>query len=127
MGLGMQVRVRAYTSLLNMGFEKEVLQESDGAQVQAGQTVTVHCTGTVVESGYQFWSTKDAGQKPFSFTIGQGSVIPAWDEGVLTMNVGEVSIIHATSDYAYGANGFPAWKIPPNADLDFEIEVISSE
>merc|ERR1712107_258549 len=85
-----------------MGFEKEVLQESDGAQVQAGHTVTVHCTGTVVASGNKFWSTKDPGQKPFSFTIGQGSVIPAWDEGVLTMNVGEVSIIHATSDYAYG-------------------------
>jgi hypothetical protein len=24
-----------------------------------------------------FWSTKDAGQKPFTFTIGQGAVIKA--------------------------------------------------
>lgn len=27
-----------------------------------------------------FWSTKDAGQQPFSFQIGQGGVIKAWDE-----------------------------------------------
>jgi peptidylprolyl isomerase len=33
----------------------------------------------------QFWSTKDAGQQPFTFQIGVGSVIKGWDEGVMTM------------------------------------------
>lgn len=36
-------------------------------------------------------STKDPGQKPFTFKIGQGSVIKGWDEGVLGMQVGEVA------------------------------------
>ena len=35
--------------------------------------------------GVKFWSTKDPGQQPFSFNIGLGSVIPAWDEGVMGM------------------------------------------
>ena len=30
-----------------------------------------------------------------------------------------------TPDYAYGAGGFPAWGIPPNATLIFSIEVLS--
>ena len=79
-----------------------------------------------------FWSTKDAGQKPFTFVIGRGNVIKAWDEGVLGagrsllarsllseprnagMTLGEQAKITATPDYAYGAGGFPAWGIMPN-------------
>ncbi|KAG2557947.1 hypothetical protein PVAP13_8NG103300 [Panicum virgatum] len=33
------------------------------------------------------------GQQPFSFNIGLGSVIKGWDEGVMTMQVGEVARI----------------------------------
>jgi peptidylprolyl isomerase len=35
-----------------------------------------------------FWSTKDKGQQPFTFTIGRGQVIKGWDEGVLSMKLG---------------------------------------
>ena len=38
---------------------------------------------------------------------------------------GELSKIHCTPDYAYGAGGFPAWGIMPNSELIFEIEVLS--
>ena len=72
-----------------------------------------------------FWSTRDAGQTPFTFTIGQGAVIPAWDEGVATMRLGERSRITAAPDFAYGAGGFPAWGIQPNSVLIFEIEALS--
>ncbi|XP_039775018.1 peptidyl-prolyl cis-trans isomerase FKBP12-like isoform X1 [Panicum virgatum] len=75
----------------------------------------------------KFWSTKDPGQQPFSFNIGLGSVIKGWDEGVMTMQVGEVARIQCTPDYAYGASGFPAWGIQPNSVLVFEIEVLSAQ
>ena len=34
-----------------------------GGAVSKGSQVTVHATAIVEESGYQFWSTKDAGQQ----------------------------------------------------------------
>lgn len=70
-----------------MGFEKNVLREGTGAQVQKNQNVTVHCTGFGKNRDLKekFWSTKDPGQQPFTFQIGRGQVIKGWDEGVLTM------------------------------------------
>ena len=38
-----------------------------------------------------FWSTKDAGQTPFTFKIGMGQVIKGWDEGVAGMDLGEIA------------------------------------
>ena len=94
-----------------MGYEKTVLREGSGPVPQRGQTVTVHCTGYGKNNDLRvpFWSTKDAGQKPFSFQLGLGRVIPAWDQGVATMKLGEVARITASPDFAYGASGFPAW------------------
>jgi len=54
-------------------------------QPKRGQTVTVHCTGMGKNNDLKqkFWSTKDPGQTPFTFQIGMGKVIKAWDEGAL--------------------------------------------
>lgn len=94
-----------------MGFEKTIIRQGNGVKPARGNTVTVHCTGYGKngDMSLKFWSTKDPGQKPFSFKIGLGQVIKGWDEGVMTMSVGEVARIHCTPDYAYGAGGFPAW------------------
>jgi len=43
------------------------------------------------------------------------------------MMVGESARITATSEVAYGAAGFPAWGIPPNATLLFDIELLKVE
>ena len=77
------------------------MKAGNGAKPVAGREVTVHCTGYGKNGDLSvpFWSTKDPGQKAFSFTIGQGSVIKAWDEGVMTMCVGEVARIKCTPDY----------------------------
>ena len=103
----------------------EVLKEGEGQTVTKGSAVTVHATGTVAESGYQFWSTKDAGQQPFSYKAGVGNVITGWDQGCLGMKVGEVRKLKIPHHEGYGDRGFPAWKIPPKATLIFEIEVLS--
>lgn len=59
--------------------------------------------------------------------MGRREVIPAWDEGLLTMSIGEHARITATSEVAYGAAGFPAWCIPGGATLLFDIELISAQ
>jgi FK506-binding protein 1 len=39
------------------------------------------------------------------------------------MSVGETVILHCSSDYAYGKRG-AGGVIPPNADLDFQVELL---
>lgn len=57
-------------------------------------------------------STQDPGQEPFAFQVGLGQVIKGWDEGVLSMKLGEKARLTCSPDYAYGARGFPAWGYP---------------
>ena len=56
----------------------EILKPGSGPTVSKGDTVTVHATGTVVETDKKFWSTKDAGQQPFKYQAGVGGVITGW-------------------------------------------------
>jgi len=108
-----------------MGVTKTVIKEGSGRTPEAGEKITVHCTGYVKDGFKKFWSTKDPGQKVFSFTVGRGQVIRGWDEGCMQMKQGEEARLEATGDYAYGAGGFLAWGIPPNATLIFDIEILS--
>lgn len=105
----------------------EVIKHGSGGvkTVVAGCRVTVHATGSIKDTGFKFWSTKDPGQTPFEFPAGIGRVITGWDQGVLGMKIGEVRRLEIPSSEGYGPGGFPAWKIPPNATLIFEIEVLS--
>ncbi|GIY08950.1 peptidyl-prolyl cis-trans isomerase FKBP12 [Caerostris darwini] len=107
------------------GVTKEVIRMGAGNPPPRGSTITVHCTGFLADSMKKFWSTRDPGQKPFSFQVGVGSVIRGWDEGCLTMPYGEVARIHIRSDKGYGSQGFPSWGIHPNANLLFEIEILA--
>ncbi|XP_057763623.1 peptidyl-prolyl cis-trans isomerase FKBP12-like [Salvia miltiorrhiza] len=112
-----------------MGVEKELLKPGGGPKPLPGQNVTVHCTGFGKNRDLtkKFWSTKDPGQKPFTFQIGRGQVIKGWDEGVLGMQVGEVARLKCSPDYAYGSSGFISWGIQPNSDLVFDVELLSVE
>ncbi|KAL0214461.1 hypothetical protein P9112_006645 [Eukaryota sp. TZLM1-RC] len=91
---------------------------------QTGAKVTVHYTGTLEDSS-KFDSSRDRGE-PFSFTIDQGQVIKGWDIAVKSMKEGERASFWLHSSVAYGERGSPP-KIPANAPLVFDIELISFE
>eukprot|EP00922_Rhytidocystis_sp_ex-Travisia-forbesii_P009643 GHVS01014098.1.p1 GENE.GHVS01014098.1~~GHVS01014098.1.p1 ORF type:complete len:267 (-),score=81.18 GHVS01014098.1:256-1056(-) len=118
-----------------MGLDKlgyEIIRQGSSSQAVArANRVTVHAIGSVLAAPggnkKKFWSTKDQGSQPFQYTAGVGEVIKGWDEGVLGMKQGEVRGISIPANQGYGASGFPAWGIPPNADLHFEIEVMVIE
>jgi peptidylprolyl isomerase len=93
-----------------------------GESPKPGQNVTVHYTGTL-ENGTKFDSSVDRGQ-PYSFRIGTGVVIKGWDEGIMTMRAGGKRRFIIPPNLGYGAAGSPP-KIPPNATLLFEVELLS--
>ncbi|XP_058959724.2 uncharacterized protein [Pocillopora verrucosa] len=108
------------------GVKKEVIKPGNGRTPHRGATITVNCTGSLnMNPPKKFWSTKDPGQKPFTFQVGLGKVIAGWDEGCMTMSEGEIAKLTIPSHKGYGASGFSSWGIPPNADLLFEIEILS--
>lgn len=43
------------------------------------------------------------------------------------MTVGEVRVLTIPAAEGYGKGGFPAWKIPPGATLEFTLECLSIE
>jgi len=76
----------------------------------------------VCRGGKQFDSSRERGE-PFVFKIGTGQVISCWDQGVAEMSLGERSKLTCSSDTAYGARG-AGGVIPPNADLQFDVELL---
>ena len=62
---------------------------------------------------------------PFSFPLGRGKVIKGWDEGVSTMKEGGKRRLIVPPELAYGANGSPDGIIKPNAELVFDVELVS--
>ena len=103
------------------GLYYQVLKPGTGAVPKAGQTVSVNYSGTLL-SGKQFDSSDKAG-KPIEFPIGQGAVIPGWDEGISLLNKGTRAILLIPSPLAYGPRGAGA-DIPANAPLRFEVELV---
>ena len=103
------------------GLQYADLVVGQGRQAHAGETATVHYTGTLVD-GTKFDSSKDR-NKPFSFRLGAGQVIKGWDEGVEGMKIGGTRKLVIPPQLAYGARGAGS-AIPPNATLLFEVELL---
>ncbi|UXP33917.1 FKBP-type peptidyl-prolyl cis-trans isomerase [Reichenbachiella agarivorans] len=103
------------------GLRYVVTQEGDGPKPTTGDVVIVHYNGTLMDST-KFDSSYDRNQ-PFEFPLGQGRVIPGWDEGIALLNVGSKATLFVPSALAYGPRG-AGGIIKPNAILKFEVELI---
>lgn len=102
----------------------EDIKKGSGEEVQSGDYVVIHYTGTL-KDGTKFDSSYDRGT-PFKTRIGVGAVIDGWDMGVIGMKVGGKRKLTIPSPLAYGDSGIPD-VIPPKATLFFEVELISKE
>lgn len=110
-----------------MGVEREVIREGDGTTFpKKGDTVHMAYTGWLYDEsktdkrGKEFDSSLQRGD--LVTQIGVGRVIKGWDDGITTMSLGEKATLTISSDFAYGARGFPG-AIPPNASLIFDVEL----
>lgn len=103
------------------GLQYYDFEVGEGETPETGQIVAVHYTGWLTD-GTKFDSSLDRGE-PIQFPIGQGRVIPGWDEGVGSMTVGGKRQLVIPSELAYGEQG-AGGAIPPGATLIFEVELL---
>lgn len=102
--------------------------------VKKNDAVSIQYTGWLAD-GTKFDSSRDR-NTPFDVTIGQGQVIPGWDEGVPGMKVGGIRRLTIPAALGYGDQGAPQGcgtasgqpcTIPPGATLVFLIELVADK
>ena len=99
------------------------LTTGKGAAVKSGDCLVMKYYGTLATTGAVFDEdfSKPTGLK---FQIGQGQVIPGWDQGILGMKAGGVRRLVIPAALAYG-NQSPSPSIPANSALVFVVKLIS--
>jgi FKBP-type peptidyl-prolyl cis-trans isomerase FkpA len=107
-------------------FSQMDLRLGAGEAAVTGNLLTVTYTGwlydasQISEKGPTFDSS--VGRDPFTFTLGAGSVIAGWDQGLVGMKVGGLRRLVIPPSLAYGQGR--VGPIPPNATLLFEVELL---
>ena len=103
------------------GLVYQSLTEGTGASPAARYTVRVHYRGYFPDTGKEFDSSIARGQ-PIDFPL--NGVIPCWTEALQKMKVGGKAKLTCPASIAYGSRG-AGGVIPPNATLNFDVELIS--
>ena len=95
-----------------------------GQTAAAGSSVAVQYVGVSYSTGKVFDASWNRHQS-FSFMLGQGQVIPGWDQGVAGMKVGGRRELIIPPSLAYGANPPPGSGIATNETLIFIVDLVS--
>jgi FKBP-type peptidyl-prolyl cis-trans isomerase len=93
---------------------------ADGVSPTASDEAEVFYEGRFNAGGPAFDSAFQRGQ---SATFGVGRVVPGFSEALQLMKPGDHWIVYLPSKLGYGPEG-KGDRIPPNADLVFEIELV---
>lgn len=95
-------------------------KEGKGENAKAGDTVSVHYTGTLLD-GTVFQSSRET--EPISFVLGQGQVMQGWEEGIALFKKGGKGKLFIPSPLAYGPQS-RGEVIKPYSILVFDIELV---
>ena len=113
--------MKATMQKTSSGLYYKITKTTDGIAPKAGDQVSVHYAGKLVD-GTEFDSSFKRNQ-PIDIPIGMGQVIKGWDEGILLLKEGETATFLIPSDLGYGTQG-AGGVIPPNAWLIFDVELV---
>ena len=108
-----------------------VNKKGNGPTVAVGREVTISYTGRLLD-GTIFDSSNEtdcaaAGMpchEPLTYVVGQMSLIPGWEEGVMGQPAGSKLQLIIPSAMGYGPQG-AGQQIPPYSPLVFDIEILS--
>ena len=95
--------------------------EGSGAAPSTNGRVTVHCTGWLVNKT-KFYSSRDDGKPISNHPVTQ--FVKGFTEGLRTMKAGGKRWLVIPGDLGYRRAGNPRAKIPPDATLIFEVELV---
>ena len=102
-------------------YTEKRLGQGDGC-VMLRSNVVIEYTGRLAVSRVVFDRSKDGA--PLQFMVGADAVVEGFEDGVLGMKLGGERTIHVPAEFGYGAEGFKACKIPPNASLEFDVKLV---
>lgn len=105
------------------GLEVTDISVGEGQEATAGNRVSVHYVGVSYSTGEEFDASWNRGQ-PLQFPLGQGHVIPGWDQGVAGMRVGGRRKLVIPPHLAYGDRG-AGNVIKPGETLVFVVDLVS--
>lgn len=111
---------RAEVHTTPSGLQYEIVKQGDGPRPTAGDSVTMHYTGKLID-GTVFDSSEERGE-PATFGVTQ--VIPGWVEALQLMKAGSKWRLFIPSQLAYGPQGTPGGPIGPDSTLIFDVELI---
>lgn len=105
------------------GLEYVILESGpeDGASPTPGQYVAAYYEGRLDSDGTVFDSAFQRGE---AAVFPAGRLIPGWVEVLQLMKPGDRWLVHVPADLAYGEAGTPDGVIPPDAALNFELELM---
>jgi peptidylprolyl isomerase len=92
-----------------------------GPAAKAGDSVTVQYVLATYSSGKTIQSSWSS--QPFTFTLGEGQVIPGWDKGVAGMQVGGRRELIIPPSLGYGSQS-PGSGIAANDTLVFVVDLV---
>lgn len=100
------------------------IEPGSGAPASCGQKVKIAYTGSVSDGAtIKDTPTKD---KPLSFTIGNGEVMPVLEQGVIGMRKGGKRALMAPPGLAYGLKKFARDDIPQNVSAMLELTLLDA-
>lgn len=102
------------------GLKYQIIAKGNGKAAKKGDNITVKYRGSLLD-GTVFDESKPD-RPDFTFNIGEGGVIPGWDEAFQLMKEGDKLKLIIPWGLGYGPRG--NGPIPPYATLIFDVELV---
>jgi peptidylprolyl isomerase len=99
----------------------EDLEPGDGPTAEPGDVLAMHYTGLSFSNGEEFDSSWDS--QPITVALGQGGVIPGWEQGLVGMQLCGRRLLVIPPELAYGPEGRDP--IAPNETLVFVVDLVA--